>query len=52
LKYGIFFLLAGAVLVSAVLLFVMTPETKNVPLEQVSQVSGLPGCQLIEPQEE
>lgn len=41
LKYGIFFLLAGAVLVSAVLLFVMTPETKNVPLEQVSQVSGL-----------
>lgn len=41
LKYGIFFLLAGGVLVSALLLFIATPETKNIPLEQVSEVSRL-----------
>jgi hypothetical protein len=46
LKWGIFVLLAGAVLVSALLLFLTTPETKNVPLEQVSEVRGRLVCVL------
>lgn len=44
LKWGVFVLLAGGVLLSALLLFFTTPETKNVPLEQVSEVRGRLAC--------